>query len=722
MRHAGSYLTASLFGFEPEIESTIERRLEKAGFIVDGGPPDVVLIPADRPPTPNASLNGAMRREVALVCVVGSTPPERHIRALEPDGYVFEPCGPTELGADLRIAIRRRKAELDRSTQAPRPDAANGPPAGVADKLSHELGDVLSNVLALSRSATEKADVPLLRRELEDISCGLRRSRALTRRLFPTAGTRRRGITDDVIDLRDIAESWHATAKSSAGPGIRLDLQTAAEPLWVRAPATGLSTVLHSLADNAFAALPTGGHITLTLYATRTSATLELTDDGCGMTETAVAQAFAPGFTTRPTRAAGLGLWSARKLVHSAHGTIVLHSALGVGTTVTVELPLVRTQTRTCEVQERRPSILFIEPQEGTSAVFVSRLRARGFAVVAARDWRRILERSEWTKFAAVVLDAASATPDSLRRLHAHDDMPPVVLTGMRPPSPIMTEARRLGVTTVLSHPYTFADLDEGIEDAIQQASVCRLHRALRRLAPRPPVCLHSSPKELLRRSIDQLTLVYQPIVRASDGSLHGREALVRSKGPLRTPGELFSTAEMLGEVPRLGHAIRCLVATDLSTVLPSGAVFVNVHPFELGHPLLSHAEALSVHADRVFLEITERAQLRPEASLKQGLTLLREQGFRIALDDLGEGYAGLNWLTKLRPEVVKLDMSLVRDVDNNPLKQDIVATMVGLCHRSGTEVVAEGVETQAEASVLREHGCDYLQGFFFGRPAPLSG
>jgi EAL domain-containing protein (putative c-di-GMP-specific phosphodiesterase class I) len=95
----------------------------------------------------------------------------------------------------------------------------------------------------------------------------------------------------------------------------------------------------------------------------------------------------------------------------------------------------------------------------------------------------------------------------------------------------------------------------------------------------------------------------------------------------------------------------------------------------------------------------------------------LRDLGFRIALDDLGAGYAGLTSFTQLEPEFVKLDMSLIRDVHTTPMKQKIVRSMVSLCHDLGKLVVAEGIETTAERDFLIDLGCDLLQGYLFARP-----
>ncbi len=100
----------------------------------------------------------------------------------------------------------------------------------------------------------------------------------------------------------------------------------------------------------------------------------------------------------------------------------------------------------------------------------------------------------------------------------------------------------------------------------------------------------------------------------------------------------------------------------------------------------------------------------------------LRELGFRVAIDDLGAGQAGLATLSQLEPEFVKIDMSLIRDVHCDPTKKSIVSSLIQLCHGLGKAIIAEGVECEEERSVLVDCGCDFLQGFLFGRPWPNLG
>jgi EAL domain-containing protein (putative c-di-GMP-specific phosphodiesterase class I) len=149
-----------------------------------------------------------------------------------------------------------------------------------------------------------------------------------------------------------------------------------------------------------------------------------------------------------------------------------------------------------------------------------------------------------------------------------------------------------------------------------------------------------------------------------------------------------------------------------------AGILFVNLHTTDLlDAELLSRAAPLSQIASRVVLEITERASLEKVKDVRARVAALREMGFRIAVDDLGAGYAGLTSFALLEPEIVKFDMTLVRDVHRSATKQKLIRSMAELCHDMGMLVVGEGVETAAERDMLVALGCDLLQGYLFAKP-----
>jgi len=121
--------------------------------------------------------------------------------------------------------------------------------------------------------------------------------------------------------------------------------------------------------------------------------------------------------------------------------------------------------------------------------------------------------------------------------------------------------------------------------------------------------------------------------------------------------------------------------------------------------------------ANRVILEVTERAALSPSQLLAERVARLRELGYRLAVDDIGAGYSGLTSFAELVPEVVKIDMSLVRGVHLSTLRQRTIAAICRLCRESGTLVVCEGVGSLEERDCVVSLGCDLLQGFLFGKP-----
>ena len=126
----------------------------------------------------------------------------------------------------------------------------------------------------------------------------------------------------------------------------------------------------------------------------------------------------------------------------------------------------------------------------------------------------------------------------------------------------------------------------------------------------------------------------------------------------------------------------------------------------------------LSKIADRVVLEITERASLSGVKNVASCVSRLKALGFEIAIDDLGAGYSGLTSVARLEPEFVKLDMELIRGIHKHEMKRKIVRSMVELCHDMGKLIIAEGVEVPEEQSVLVDLDCDLLQGFLLARPS----
>jgi EAL domain-containing protein (putative c-di-GMP-specific phosphodiesterase class I) len=224
-----------------------------------------------------------------------------------------------------------------------------------------------------------------------------------------------------------------------------------------------------------------------------------------------------------------------------------------------------------------------------------------------------------------------------------------------------------------------------------------------------------------LSDALASLHMHFQPIVDVTTRRAAGYEALLRSREPaLPNPGAVLEAAERLGRLPELGRRVRAAVA-EAAPRAPEGALlFVNLHAADLfDEALYDAAEPLSGHAARVVLELTERASAHGVTDLSERIARLRAMGYRLAIDDLGAGYAGLSYFVSLAPDVVKIDMSLTRGLDASALKRRVVASLARLGAELGMVVVAEGVETSGERDVLVEIGCGMLQGYALGRPGP---
>lgn len=215
------------------------------------------------------------------------------------------------------------------------------------------------------------------------------------------------------------------------------------------------------------------------------------------------------------------------------------------------------------------------------------------------------------------------------------------------------------------------------------------------------------------------LRLVQQPIVRTSDGSLYGVELLLRSVHPeLAGPLEVLEAVERCHRILHLGLVVNRLAATWARRVPENVLLFVNLHPAQLGDPQLMETFApLLPFARRVVLEITERSGLAEVGSWEGSVETLTANGFRVAIDDLGAGYSTLNMLVALEPAIVKVDASLVRDIDRNLRKQGVLSLLVRMAGLVGAELIAEGVETREEFDAAVRCGVELIQGFYVARP-----
>ena len=375
------------------------------------------------------------------------------------------------------------------------------------------------------------------------------------------------------------------------------------------------------------------------------------------------------------------------------------------------------------EAARPRGRLLVVDDEPDLLEVLGALLTDAGWQVDTAPDGRTALGLVDRHQYEVVLSDIdmpGMSGVELLGEIRARDlDVPVLLITG-HPRVDTAVEALERGALRYLRKPIRERDLVSAVEDAARLHRMARLKRealAAIGLEDRLPSD-RAGLEARFGQALASVRLVFQPIVRAGDGSVFGYEALVRTDEPsIPHPGDLFGAAERLGRVHEVGGVIRDRAAAFLARA-PSLTLFVNLHALELtDDSLLSPASALSGFAQSVVLELTERSSFEHVPNLRARVSLLRRLGFRLAVDDLGAGYAGLTSFAALNPHVVKLDMSLVRGADREPVKQRLIGSMASLCKEFGIMVVAEGIETPAERDTVTTLGCDLLQGFLIGRP-----
>ena len=355
--------------------------------------------------------------------------------------------------------------------------------------------------------------------------------------------------------------------------------------------------------------------------------------------------------------------------------------------------------------------ILVVDDEDALLRAIGRKLTSLGYDVLLASNGKAAVGYLAEFPFDAILSDIDMPKMNGMELLQTvrqRDlDVPVVLMTG-NPDMKTAVQAVELGAIQYLIKPFEIGEVGAIIARAVRLNRMARLKREALALVSQGGF-----------GESDRLWMAYQPIVRTADHSLFGYEALLRSdEKALPHPGAILDAAERLDRLPDLGRKIRKSSCLPIPDAADGASFFVNLHSRDLmDGTLLSPSSPLSFFAERVVLEITERASLDGVTDVRAKIAELRRMGFRIAIDDLGAGYAGLTSFATLEPDIVKLDMSLVRDVDTNRQKEKVVRSITALCKELGILVVAEGVETVGERETLVSIGCDLLQGYLLAKP-----
>jgi EAL domain-containing protein (putative c-di-GMP-specific phosphodiesterase class I) len=386
--------------------------------------------------------------------------------------------------------------------------------------------------------------------------------------------------------------------------------------------------------------------------------------------------------------------------------------------------------TRTFEAPGRtaagQRTVLVVDDDDALARSVSRLLQRAGYEVTVANDGAEAVELVTRQPFDVIVSDIQMprmSGVDLLRIVRTYDlDVPVILMTGA-PAVESAIEAVALGALQYLPKPTPTDVLLKAVERASQLHRMAQMKREAIGLDPERDQQAgdRAGLQARFDHALETMWIAFQPIVDGDRHRLFGYEAFMRADEPsLPNPGAILGAAERLDRLPDLGRRVRMLTAQAFRGAAPDTLLFVNLHTRDLLDPDLFLKDApLSALADRVVLEITERVAIDDVKDINRRVSVLRYLGFRIAVDDLGAGYAGLSSFAALEPEFVKFDMSLVRGVHDSPIRRRLIGSMASLCKEMGIRAVAEGVEVPDERDAVRECGCDLMQGYLFAKPGP---
>lgn len=367
------------------------------------------------------------------------------------------------------------------------------------------------------------------------------------------------------------------------------------------------------------------------------------------------------------------------------------------------------------------PCILFVDDESEVTRGIRLALRKEPYKVLVANSAKDGLALLQQKKIDVVISDERMPEMGGAEFLTIVRKLYPetirLILSGQSSLESAIGAINDAGIYRFLRKPCDPHDLALCLSEAIEEHATNRRFGAWEETHGSATV---RRAEAAFERALKDAWMAFQPIVRTTDKSIFAYEALLRvDNGETSGPGMLFELAARVDRVQDLERTIRGLVGARLADAPADTNVLINIAPASLNDELLYAADTeLAKHSAKVVIEITERDSVQDIPDLQQKIARLRELGYRIAVDDLGAGYAGLTSFALLSPDIVKFDMDLIQGIDKEPTKAKLVSSFTTLCRELGVMTIAEGVEALEERDRVIELNCDLIQGFFYAPPS----
>jgi len=330
-----------------------------------------------------------------------------------------------------------------------------------------------------------------------------------------------------------------------------------------------------------------------------------------------------------------------------------------------------------------------------------------------------------------IVLLHASSNTDIARELAA--EMAEVVAERHEGPANDIAFGCHIGIalyeTGHTDRAEVIGNADIALEEAVRSRSLWHIYTPELGAGYRRKMLVEKMLTGAVRSGFEQFRILYQPIVNR-EGQISGSEALIRWNPPdlgSIGPGAFIPIAEETGDIRFIGQWILYNSCRRLAQWHAQGYknlyISVNVAPTQFAQDdmverVVGILDSLKLPGSSLKLELTEGAIMsKPEEAVTK-MHALRERGIRISVDDFGTGYSSLSYLQRLPIDTLKIDRSFIDDVDINPENQEIVRAIISMARNLHLETLAEGVEREGQLQFLRDEGCEFIQGFYFSKPA----
>lgn len=360
--------------------------------------------------------------------------------------------------------------------------------------------------------------------------------------------------------------------------------------------------------------------------------------------------------------------------------------------------------------------ILLVDDEVDFAETLRMRLGMRGYEVSVVHTGEEALKKAK-EKPNLILLDVMMPVMDGYevcRRLRKDSEtkLIPIIMLTAKEMSKDKVEGLHVGADDYISKSFDAEELFARIEALLRRDNFFEEMESDKAI-------LIEEVKRIIQKEL--VEMVFQPIIYLNTRQLIGYEVLTRpsQESPLKNPEKLFQCALRYGMLFDLERVCRKKALAKMGGLVEKKLFFFNNNPYLIESEKFKQILALYTKPEQIVLEVTERAEIKDFPRFCQTVTSLKKKGFKIAIDDVGSGYSSLDAVAEMEPDFVKIDISLVRDINLKPKKQNLVKAIMLLCPQGQTVSIAEGIETEDELNTLVDLGVEAGQGYFLGRPAP---